>query len=83
MKNFKQNISDLDILTAVGSSNNIREVLSKIYENKNPPTYSYKRISKLMIESGVKFKNGEVYIHPSLHSLYEKNKEKKPLIKIL
>lgn len=76
----KKLISDIEILKVVSESENIREVLLELYENKNPPTQSYKRISKLMIESGVKFKNGNSYIHPSLQSLYEENKDKKQLI---
>ena len=78
MKNL---LSDIDILETVTNSETVRETLGKLYENKNPPSSSYRRISKLMIENGVKFKNGKAYVHPSLQSLYEENKDKKPTIK--
>jgi hypothetical protein len=73
--------NDLEVLKVVSESESVREVLLEIYDNPNPPTHSYKRISKLMITTGVKFKNGEIYIHPSLETLYEDNKNKKPIIK--
>ncbi len=73
--------TDIEVLEIVSESDNVREVLLKVYENKNPPSASYKRISKLMIDCGIKFKNGEVYIHPSLQSLYEEKKDLQPTIK--
>lgn len=76
-------LSDIDILKAVVKSNNVRECLLSLYENKNPSNSHYKKVSRLMIENGIRFKDGSIYVHPSLEALYNEKKDLKPIIRIV
>lgn len=75
-KKLRNRKSQIEILEAVVSSNSIGEVLKKLYTTK-PSGTMYRNVSKLMIETGVRFKNGEVYIHKSLEEMYNELKDKK------
>lgn len=73
--------TDIEILKVIVKSENVRDCILKLYDNKNPGDNAYSRISKLMLESGLRFKNGEAYIHPSLEKQYEDSKDDKPFFK--
>lgn len=66
--------TDFEIAEILTKSSDIREAMSNIYENKNPSSTAYRRVSKIMIEWNLFFTDGTNYIHPSLQEFYQQQK---------
>lgn len=68
-------VSNVDILKTASKSSCISKCLNSLYGKRSHGVKFYKRVSKLMIENGVKFTDGSVYVHPEYEDLAESCKD--------